>query len=589
MQGFLRCSMRPDCSSMSRSTRRSTRACRPQYFSISASKVMPRFLFPVSSVETMACLLLTRTRSPGWRSSVACGVLASFPSMKGNRRPPLIRSGRGRKRRLQSWNSLNAPAQTLRIAAAAVALPERTSARYCLASQAGSRSGAARSSSVAWQENRSSPWALPLRAASARVATVAAACAGPAGAAAGAARSAAARLAVAAHPLEVDRVAHAVHPAPVDRVAQLAGQLVDPEPPSAELPHLGHERQRLELAAVVEGREDLGLAPHLDQLTDTQVEDVSGGCLGCAHACLSGSRAAAVTGAVAGHRKGGRPRRERADGGGRERRAAGVVAKGLPLVEGDDIVADADEALPVAVQPVTVAGEPDAGLPPVAARVAAVHAHAGDAAPHADVVVVDVDVVDVRQRLADRARRGGPRRVLLEQDAVVVAVEEVLVDVHAGAVGDDDPGTVEEEALRTAGGGQCLVPVDLGLAGDLVEHPPAVVGLEAVGPDDDAVVVDVEPEPATVVVVEPGALDDHALAVDAGELGAARLPVRVERERLVEGHLRAAQHGRPGGRVAAPEQADLPHVMDLAVLHEGPGPQFGPGAVVGADGDVTQG
>ena len=43
--------------------------------------------------------------------------------------------------------------------ARAPALPERTSCRYWLASQAGMRSGAARSSSVAWQAYRSSPGA----------------------------------------------------------------------------------------------------------------------------------------------------------------------------------------------------------------------------------------------------------------------------------------------------------------------------------------------------------------------------------------------------------------------------------------------
>ena len=47
----------------------------------------------------------------------------------------------------------------MRIVARAPALPERTSCRYCLASHAGMRSGAARSSSVAWQAYRSSPGA----------------------------------------------------------------------------------------------------------------------------------------------------------------------------------------------------------------------------------------------------------------------------------------------------------------------------------------------------------------------------------------------------------------------------------------------
>ena len=43
--------------------------------------------------------------------------------------------------------------------ASAPALPERTSWTYCLASQDGMRSGAARSSSVAWHAYRSSPGA----------------------------------------------------------------------------------------------------------------------------------------------------------------------------------------------------------------------------------------------------------------------------------------------------------------------------------------------------------------------------------------------------------------------------------------------
>ena len=69
--------------------------------------------------------------------------------MNGYLRPARIRSGRGSRRRLASWYSLNRPMPSVRIMARAPALPERTSCRYCLASHAGMRSGAARSSSVA--------------------------------------------------------------------------------------------------------------------------------------------------------------------------------------------------------------------------------------------------------------------------------------------------------------------------------------------------------------------------------------------------------------------------------------------------------
>ena len=81
-------------------------------------------------------------------------------------------------------------------------------------------------------------------------------------------------LTVAAHALEVDGMPHPVHAGPVDGVAQLQGELPDPEPMAAELQHLGHERQVLQLAVLVQRREDLRLAPHLDQFADAQVEDV---------------------------------------------------------------------------------------------------------------------------------------------------------------------------------------------------------------------------------------------------------------------------------------------------------------------------
>ena len=69
--------------------------------------------------------------------------------MNGYLLPSLIRNGRGRTRRLKPWYSLNRPTQTVRRVASAPELPERTSSRYCLASQGEIRSGAARSNSVA--------------------------------------------------------------------------------------------------------------------------------------------------------------------------------------------------------------------------------------------------------------------------------------------------------------------------------------------------------------------------------------------------------------------------------------------------------
>ena len=111
-------------------------------------------------------------------------------------------------------------------------------------------------------------------------------------------------LAVAAHALEVDGMPHPVHAGPVDGVAQLQGELPDPEPLAAELQHLGHERQVLQLAVLVQRREDLRLAPHLDQLADAQVEDVGFGGWSRQHAVstsgtkLSGSWSGLTTASV---------------------------------------------------------------------------------------------------------------------------------------------------------------------------------------------------------------------------------------------------------------------------------------------------
>ena len=97
------------------------------------------------------------------------------------------------------------------------------------------------------------------------------------------------RLPVTAGPFQVHGVAHAVHAGPGDRVAQLERQLRHPEPPAAELQHLGHERERLQLAPLVERRQDLGLAAHLDDLADAQVEQLVRGDL-----LLSATRAPRV-------------------------------------------------------------------------------------------------------------------------------------------------------------------------------------------------------------------------------------------------------------------------------------------------------
>jgi hypothetical protein len=79
-------------------------------------------------------------------------------------------------------------------------------------------------------------------------------------------------LAVAAGALQVHGPLHAVHAGVADGVARLDGAPVDPHPPAGELQHLGHERQPLEPALLVEGGEDLLLAADLDQLADAQAE-----------------------------------------------------------------------------------------------------------------------------------------------------------------------------------------------------------------------------------------------------------------------------------------------------------------------------
>src|SRR6266496_1162914 len=248
---------------------------------------------------------------------------------------------------------------------------------------------------------------------------------------------------------------------------------------------------------------------------------------------------------VLAHREGSRLLWEGVGARGGKRTAAPVVAERFPLVEAVAVVAGAHESVPGPPRSIRVPDELGVGRLPIAARVAVLYLHASHTPLHTDVVVVDVDVVDVRQPLTVGFLRPANRLgILVQQDAVVVAPEEIGVHVHVGAVGDEDPGAVEGEILWSVGGLECFVPVDLRLARYLVEQPPAIVGLEAVGADDDVEVVDVEPEPAAGVVVEPGILHDHAGAEGAGEFRAAGLPVGVERQRLVVGDLGVAQDRR---------------------------------------------
>src|SRR5829696_1594191 len=72
---------------------------------------------------------------------------------------------------------------------------------------------------------------------------------------------------------EVDRVLHPPQRGPVDRVTSLVGAPVDPESFAAEAKHLGHERQRVEFAAFVQGGDDLLGRLDLDQLSYAQIQD----------------------------------------------------------------------------------------------------------------------------------------------------------------------------------------------------------------------------------------------------------------------------------------------------------------------------
>src|SRR4029453_4479984 len=77
--------------------------------------------------------------------------------------------------------------------------------------------------------------------------------------------------AVAADTLQVHGPLHAVHAAVLDLVAGLEGPLGDPQPLAGELQHLGHERQRVQPAPLVESGQDLAWGPELDQVAALEV------------------------------------------------------------------------------------------------------------------------------------------------------------------------------------------------------------------------------------------------------------------------------------------------------------------------------
>ena len=85
------------------------------------------------------------------------------------------------------------------------------------------------------------------------------------------------RLAVTAGHLQVHGISDAVHTCRFDGVAELQGELLDPEPLPTPSEHLGHERKAVQLAVLVERRQYLSLAAHLDDLADAQVERLSHG------------------------------------------------------------------------------------------------------------------------------------------------------------------------------------------------------------------------------------------------------------------------------------------------------------------------
>lgn len=63
--------------------------------------------------------------------------------------------------------------------------------------------------------------------------------------------------------------------APLDGVAGLVGALVHPDLPPTVREHLGHERQTIQRTRRVQARQNLGLAPDLDEFTCPKVQHVS--------------------------------------------------------------------------------------------------------------------------------------------------------------------------------------------------------------------------------------------------------------------------------------------------------------------------
>src|SRR4029077_20353343 len=76
--------------------------------------------------------------------------------------------------------------------------------------------------------------------------------------------------AVAADTGQVHRVGQPPQTGPGRRVTRLEGDLVDHETLPAELEHLRHERQGVQLTALVESGKDLLRRLHLDHVTDRQ-------------------------------------------------------------------------------------------------------------------------------------------------------------------------------------------------------------------------------------------------------------------------------------------------------------------------------
>ena len=80
-------------------------------------------------------------------------------------------------------------------------------------------------------------------------------------------------LPVTPHAFQVHRMRNAIHSGRIDGVARFESQLMYLEASATELQHLWHERQFVEFTALIQRGEDLVLAPHLDDFSDSQVEN----------------------------------------------------------------------------------------------------------------------------------------------------------------------------------------------------------------------------------------------------------------------------------------------------------------------------